>query len=448
MKKIKFIIFMTLISVIPFFEVDAASANITVTASKTRVIVGETVTVTVKISSSETLGTWEFDVVPSSNLTLTSSSFGGLHVVDVANVKSKTYTFTFKAKSSGTGSVTIKNSSGYSLNKDALSFTNGSKNFTLMTQAELEATYSKNNYLSSLSIDGYKISPNFDKNILEYNLEVENGIESVVIKASREDSTATVKGTGEVSLEEGLNTFSIVVTAQNGSTRTYKLNVTVKELSPIEVTVNGATYNVIRKKEMLPNANMYFQETTIKINEEDVPAYHNETSNMTLIGLTNNLESKLFIYDNGKYTLYEEIAFNQLFIQILDMDENLLGEGYTATKINIGEESLAVYTKEGFSYPVLYGLNIATGEKNLYKYDAKENTLQILEDIVIENNEELYFIIIIGLFGFIVISYILFIFLLLRKNKKTKKQLDKIEEDLEKTKVLKELSQIKREDSI
>ena len=110
MKKIKFIIFMTLISVIPFFEVDAASANITVTASKTRVIVGETVTVTVKISSSETLGTWEFDVVPSSNLTLTSSSFGGLHVVDVANVKSKTYTFTFKAKSSDTGSVTIKNS--------------------------------------------------------------------------------------------------------------------------------------------------------------------------------------------------------------------------------------------------------------------------------------------------------------------------------------------------
>lgn len=429
MKKIKYLILLFVLCLIPAIKVDAASANISVSASKSRVMVGETVVVTVKISSSSNLGSWSFDVSPSSNLTLVSSSFGGLFVKDVVTSptqKSKTYTFTFKAKSSGTGSVTIKNSSIYDYDESQMSATNGSVSFKMMTYAELEATYSKNNYLSSLKVEGYNLTPNFDKDTLEYNLEVENGVESAKIIATKEDNTATIKGTGEVSLEEGINTFDIVVTAQNGSKRTYKLNITVKELSPIEVTLNGSTYNVIRKKELMPKANMYFQETTIKINDEDVPAYYNEASNITLVGLKNeSLESKLYIYDNGEYKLYEEISFNQLFIQILDMDESLLDEGYTISKINVGDKSLAVYTKEGHTYPVLYGVNLETGEKNLYKYDSKENTLQRLENIIIENNEELYFMIIIGMFGFIIISYILFIILLLKKNKKSKKKIEK-----------------------
>ena len=428
MKKI--LLFITFFLTMFCFKTEVFAGNFTVSSNYSSVFVGNKVTITVKVNNLA----GRFKIV-SSNGSVLSGGNSGIWL------ENETRTFQFTANSLGSATISV-------VPVDVADLSTNTAYTTTKTIKVNVISPSKNNYLSSLSVEGHTISPSFDKDTLEYSLDVENGTKNVVIKASKEDSTASIKGTGEVSLDEGLNTFSIVVTAQNGSIKTYKLNITVKELTPIEVNVNGATYNVIRKKEMLPNANMYFQETTIKINEEDVPAYYNETSNMTLIGLTNNLESKLFIYDNGKYTLYEEIAFNQLFIQILDMDESLLGEGYTATKINIGEESLAVYTKEGFSYPVLYGLNIATGEKNLYKYDAKENTLQILEDIVIENNEELYFIIIIGLFGFIVISYILFIFLLLRKNKKTKKQLDKIEEDLEKTKVLKELSQIKKEDSI
>lgn len=432
--KIKYLIVLTLLFLIPIFKVDAASANISVTSSKSTVMVGETVTVTVKVSSSSNLGTWEFDVVPSSNLILTNSSFNGrLNVVDVASngsTTSKSYTFTFKAKSSGTATVSIKNSSIFGYDENKMSVTNGSKSFKLMTYAELEATYSKNNYLKSLSVDGFEITPTFNKETLEYNLEVENGTESAKIIATKEDNTASIKGTGEVSLEEGVNTFEIVVTAQNGSKRTYKLNITVKELSPIEVNLNGSTYNVIRKKELLPKANIYYQETTIKINDEDVPAYYNEEASITLVGLRNEaLETKLYMYDNGEFKPYDEISFNQLFIQLLEMDESLLGEGYTISKINIGDKSVAVYTKEGHTYPVIYGLNIETGEKKLYKYDVEENTIQRLEDIKIENNEDLYFIIIICLFGFIIISYILFICLLLKKNSKSKKKIKKKEED-------------------
>ena len=208
MKKIKYLIVLFALCLIPTIKVDAASANISVSTSKSRVMVGETVVVTVKVSSASSLGSWSFDVSPSSNLSLVNSSFGGLYIVDFVtngNTTYKTYTFTFKAKSSGTASVLIKNSSVIGYDESQMSVTNGSVSFKTMTYAELEATYSKNNNLSSLKVEGYDITPVFDKNTLEYNLEVENGVESANIIASKEDSTATIKGTGKVSLEEGVN---------------------------------------------------------------------------------------------------------------------------------------------------------------------------------------------------------------------------------------------------
>lgn len=429
MKKIGLFIFTIFASILLINNVHAASANISVSSSKSRVIVGETVTVTVKVSSSSNLGSWTFDVTPSSNLSLVSSSFGGLYirdVVDSTTQKSKTYTFVFKAKSSGTGSVTIKNSTVYGYDEKSMSVSNGSTSFKMMTQSEIEASYSKNNYLSSLSVDGVSLTPSFDKNTLEYAIELENGTEKINIAATKEDNKASIKGTGEIQVAEGVNVINIIVTAQNGSTRTYVINATVKELSPIEVEVNGKKMTVIRKKEFLKEASMYYEESTVKIQDEEVPAYYNSATDFTLVGLKDSSgNSDLYIYKDGKYTLYEEIKFNQMAIYLLDMDESLLPEGYTITKINIGEKSISAYKKEGYEYPLIYGMNLETGQKQIYKYDHKENTLQRFETVTIENKENLYFYVIIGLFTFLVISYIVFILLLIKKNKKQKEKLEK-----------------------
>ena len=61
----------------------------------------------------------------------------------------------------------------------------------------------------------------------------------------------------------------------------------------------------------MPQASVYYTESTVKINEEDVPAYFNEQANITLVGLKNSVgETKLYIYDNGKYTLlYKKEGF-------------------------------------------------------------------------------------------------------------------------------------------
>lgn len=86
---------------------------------------------------------------------------------------------------------------------------------------------STNNYLKSLSITNAKI--NFNKGTINYNIIVENKVSSINIKAAAEDGKASVSGTGEKILNEYLNTFYVTVTAENGSQRTYRINISRKD---------------------------------------------------------------------------------------------------------------------------------------------------------------------------------------------------------------------------
>lgn len=429
MKKISLIIFSIILSLVFINKVSASSATISASSNKSTVIVGDTVTITVKVSSSANLGSWNFDVVPSSNLTFVSSSFGGLFVADqspTTTTKSKTYTFTFKAKSSGTGTVKISNARVIDFDSEEnMSINISNSSFRIMTQSELEATYSKNNYLSNLEVEGYSLTPEFNKDTLEYNLDLEYGTESINIIATKEDSRSSIDGIGEVLLSQGMNVIKVVVTAENGSTRIYIINANVKELDPINVTIDGKNYSVVREEQFLPNVNSTYLPKIIQVDGKDVPAYYSSVTDFTLVGLKDEIGNiNLYIYKDGKYTLYNELNFNQLSVYLLNMDEALLPDGYDKKDIVIGDNTIIGYVRDGYEFAIIYGLNIATGEKHLYKYDAKENTLQRVENID-SSKESLYFNIILGSFGFTAVSYIIFINLLSKKNKEQKNFLDK-----------------------
>ena len=94
---------------------------------------------------------------------------------------------------------------------------------------------------------GYSISPSFSSSVTKYSLDVDNNVERVVIKATKADGNASVSGTGERSLSEGSNVFRIVVTAQNGSTKTYTLIVNVTDPNPIEVVINDKKYTIVKR---------------------------------------------------------------------------------------------------------------------------------------------------------------------------------------------------------
>lgn len=93
-----------------------------------------------------------------------------------------------------------------------------------LTQGE---TYqgSQNNYLESLSIEEGTFKNEFNKTMTSYFVRVDDNVDEVTVKATADDSNATVTIYGNKELEEGKNKILITVTAENGNTRYYKIYV-------------------------------------------------------------------------------------------------------------------------------------------------------------------------------------------------------------------------------
>ena len=53
------------------------------------------------------------------------------------------------------------------------------------------------------------------------------------------------------------NHHEVKVTAENGSVKTYVINVIVKKYNPIEVKIGDETYTVVRKKSLLEAPRYY-----------------------------------------------------------------------------------------------------------------------------------------------------------------------------------------------
>lgn len=109
----------------------------------------------------------------------------------------------------------------------------------------LAAPPSTNTYLGNLVIDGVELD--FNKETLTYSLEVGNLISSLVITPTVEDPKSSV-AVSSSTLVVGINTITIVVTAESGATRTYTLTVnrssdvpTVSEDEILDALASGTT---------------------------------------------------------------------------------------------------------------------------------------------------------------------------------------------------------------
>lgn len=140
-----------------------------------------------------------------------------------------------KANSAGTGNfvmsgITFTGDSGetVSIANKSVSISVISDNPTPTPTPEPEpepapVVKSSDSSLKSLTVSSGSID--FIPSTLEYNLEVSSNVSTIEIQAVPNDTKATVKLPDKLSLETGLNTFAIVVTAEDGSTTTYKINV-------------------------------------------------------------------------------------------------------------------------------------------------------------------------------------------------------------------------------
>ena len=80
--------------------------------------------------------------------------------------------------------------------------------------------------LKSLTVERFTLEPEFDPNITEYSLTVGADVEKLDIGVIAEDPKSTVEIVGNNELLIGENTVNVKVTAEDGTVRTYTINVT------------------------------------------------------------------------------------------------------------------------------------------------------------------------------------------------------------------------------
>lgn len=166
---------------------------------------------------------------------------------------------------------------------------------------------SNNANLSNIKINN--IDFKFNKETLEYNLEVKNDIESIDIEVTTEHNKAKVDGVGEQKLVVGENTIDLIVTAEDGTKKTYTIKVKRKD--------NNTYLNHLT----ISNIAFAFDKDTFKYEIEiarDIEA-------ITLEGTTESETSK--VEGLGNYELSEE----ETTINIIVTAEDETTKTYTIT---------------------------------------------------------------------------------------------------------------------
>ena len=79
--------------------------------------------------------------------------------------------------------------------------------------------------LKKLIVEGYVITPKFNKDVHKYSLSVDKDVEEVTINAVPNYQYATITGIGEKKLATGENIFTIVVTSESKKEEKYEIEI-------------------------------------------------------------------------------------------------------------------------------------------------------------------------------------------------------------------------------
>lgn len=356
-------------------------------SSPKQVVVGKSFTVKVTLSSSDILGSWSYSLNYNSKILRLTSGTNPVVSYGDGSKKSVAYSYTFQAIASGTSAVTLKSYDVVNWDEVRQTPSVVGSSVKVITQSQLEATYSKDNYLKSLNVDGFNLNPTFNKDVNKYTINVASSVEKINISASVNDARSNMSGTGQKDISEGTNTFEIKVVAQNGSERIYTLQVIVEDKNPIEVTIEDKKYTVIKRKSLLEGYET-FEDKEVTIGDTKVPGFYSQITDITLVGLKNEDGQIVYAsYKDNKYELYKEMKFDINKIRLLDIKENSRFSDYKLNKTIINDSEVKAYVVQNNLF-IIYGTNIETGENGYYLYDKKLNSITTYEDGLINLYKE------------------------------------------------------------
>ena len=198
---------------------------------------------------------------------------------------------------------------------------------------------------SNANLSNLGIRPNdfsgFKPGTTTYNVTVPEDVESVEVYATAQDSAATVSGTGSQTLAYGENTLSVVVTAEDGTTKTYTINVTREgeeetgETEGETEIINGLSNITIGDLELSPAFKKDVYEYTVQ--------YIGENTSLDIQAVPTDPDYTVEILGN------EDLKEGENIITILVADgegNNVATYQLTVNKSLVDEEALAKEEEE------------------------------------------------------------------------------------------------------
>ncbi|MCI8540982.1 MAG: cadherin-like beta sandwich domain-containing protein [Erysipelotrichaceae bacterium] len=344
----------------------------------------------------------------------------------------------------GSNSVTVSNpqptspsggnSSGGNSGNNSSGGNNGGYN---QTTPPVETNKSDNADLASLSISNGTLTPQFAADVTEYSVALEKDVTSLQIEATAADEKANVSGTGEVKLAPGVNTLTIVVTAEDGTQKQYVIKANVDESPDVFMDYNGKQLGVVKNlNDTQPPTT--FEPTTISLDGKEVSAYHSNLLNLTIVYMVDDAnERNFYLYDevSKKITsIFKPIALLGKNVFIIDIPKDL----QTRSGMKYGEVSVDEQSFMGWSfddpafknYSLLYLMD-EKGNKQYYLYESSENTLQLYsgqagvtqeryEDVLQDFEQRGIFILALALSNVVVLILLIIALVKKRKPKKSK----------------------------
>ena len=359
--------------------------GISVSAGQGSVSVGKTVAFSITVPSGSEA--WTYSVSWSGNLTLESGDTAPMGFEG----DSRTNQLVFRANSTGTGTVSISAGSYCIAGEDYDA--SGSASVSIVAASEpddSEPDYtpstpgkSGNNALSTLTVSAGTLTPAFDPAVTEYTLSLPQGTEKLTLTATPSDSNATVQGDGELTLQEGENTLPLVVTAENGDTKTYTVTAKVAQTPTLFLDYNGQRLGVVKDVSQVTPPAGFAPAEPITYSGDTLPIWTDVSGKRTLVYLMDEKTSAqgfyLFSQTTGVQSPYLPILCGSVTYIYTDIPKELSSvPGLTPATVKAFGQTLNGWTYNDASlkdFCVLYLMDDA-GSYGYYTYDSREETLQ------------------------------------------------------------------------
>ena len=291
----------------------------------------------------------------------------------------------FKAKSAGSSIISVENLS-YCDSDNRWIDINGKT--TSVSVVNLDPSLSANASIISLKVSTGKLSPSFSPNITAYEVVVPNEETEVFLAIRLSDSKASYVVEGSEDMIVGFNKRTIKVTAENGTVKSYTINV-------IRLDEEGKRPNVSANTadSFVVGGQTLFIEN--ELGEEIIPAGF-KVENFAYEGkeypvLVNNSIALIYLVNASRtegdfYLITKEASLEKAFAcniggsayTVLPAPADAYPDGFTPAIITLDGVEVNAYKspRKDFSDFAFFYACSESGFAGMYRLDMKDNTIQ------------------------------------------------------------------------